>query len=286
MNDPVTEVELEEMPLADLRALADVPTAPVKAISDPEKPDDPEPEEYEYRIDLADGSGVQVFKGSSPEEVMDKLGEAQKHATIKIREQAEQLKRYSAQAEKEQADNEYIYGQELMTAPTTAFKKLFKETTGVDIDTFKTKWERVEAFEAAQQVQAIESKKNNAATAFLAAHPEFIANKSNGAKLEKAVNLLVAEAERNQIEPDFQAFLEDAYADLSESGLLQLKADEEIIAKKSPVEPVKEVQVVAHTRRASGLSQRAAAPTRRSEPTEEELYSMPLDKLRELGQRI
>jgi hypothetical protein len=37
-------------------------------------------------IDLGDGKGVQVFKGKSWEEVSDKLVEAQRHATAKIRE--------------------------------------------------------------------------------------------------------------------------------------------------------------------------------------------------------
>lgn len=311
-NEPVekTVEELEAMSAEEIRALAEKATpsrvgptskpktqakvepvvedAEEKDVEEDDDDEQPEEEEYEYRIDLADGSGVQVFKGSSPEEVMDKLGEAQKHATKKIREQAEQLKRFSAQAEKEAADNEYVYGQELMTKPTEAFKKLFKETTGVDINTFKNKWERVEAWEQAQQVNAVEEKKNFAATNFISSHPEYIPNKQNGTKLEKAVNLLVADAERKNEEPDFVAFLEEAYLDLSESGLLQLKSEEAApAAEVEKSEPVKEaVKVVAHTRRASGLAQRSAAVSRRTtEPTEEELYNMPLERLKELANR-
>lgn len=289
-----SDPKLDELSLDELKALANGENAkpaakPAKPAATPEDDETDEPEEFEYRIDLEDGSGVQVFKGASVEEVMQKLGDAQKHATRKIREQAEQLKKYSAQAEKDAADNEYVIGQELISKPTAAFKKMFKETTGVDIEQFKNKWERVEALDRAQQIQAIENKKNAAATEFLAAHPEFVANKSNGARLEKAVNILVAEANSKNIEPDFSAFLETAYTDLSESGLLELKdGNDDSVSSAAPKEPKPPVvQVSAHTRRSSGLSSRARTVTtpKNTEPTEDELMSMPLDKLRDLANK-
>jgi hypothetical protein len=291
-NDP----KFDELSLEEIKSLANGQPEPEKKVEDKkpsvtEEPvveddevDDDEPTQFEYKIDLEDGSGVQVFKGASVEDVMNKLGEAQKHATRKIREQAEQLKKYGAQAAKDAADNEYVLGQELLSKPTEAFKKMFKETTGVDIDNFKTKWERVEALETAQTVQAIESRKNEAANQFLVAHPEFVANKNNGARLERAVNLLVAEANSKNQQPDFAAFLESAFTDLSESGLLELKTDEPV-KKEVVAEPT--VAVAAHTRRASGLSSRARTVTtpRNTEPTEAELESMPLEQLKALANR-
>jgi hypothetical protein len=294
VNAPdVEDSELEKLSLNELRALADKKQAePVQKTDDkkvePNEPeddtqdDDDDEQEFTYSIDLGDGSGIQVYKGASIQEVLDKVGEAQKHATRKIREQAEQLKKYSAQAAKDAADTEYVIGQEMLTNPTSGFKKMFKETTGVDIETFKTKWGRVEALETAQRVQAIEDRKNAAASQFLAAHPEFVANDKNGPRLERAVNLLVAEANSKNQEPDFSAILEAAYTDLSESGLLELKDPnaQEPSKKETPT-----VSVVAHTRRASGLTSRArtVTTTRNTEPTEEELESMPLEKLKALA---
>jgi hypothetical protein len=295
------EVDLDSLSLEELRALADGEAQPepeVKQVEpevEPEEQEVEEPEEvgdkFVREIDLGDGSGVQVFKAPTLEKLLDKLAEAQKNATKKIREQAAQLKKYSKQAEEEAADNEYIVGQELMSKPTAAFKKLFKETTGVDIDQFKTTWERVEAFEQAQSAQTVENRKNEAASQFLAAHPEFVTNKQNGARLERAVNLLIADAERTGRHVDFGQFLEDAFADLSQSGLLELKSaepEQEVEPEPEPEpEPVKVVQVQAHTRRSSGLSSRVRTVTapRSTGPSEDELYEMPLEKLRELGMR-
>jgi hypothetical protein len=299
----LNEQDLEKLSLEELRALADeqapapkveVKKATPKVNAEPEimdeeaeaKDDEEENEEkFTRTIDLGDGSGVQVFKAATLEKLLDKLAEAQKNATRKIREQAADLKKFSAQKAKDDADNEYIYGQELMTKPTEAFKKLFKDTTGVDIEHFKTKWERVEAFDEAQQKQSIEDKKNAAASQFIATHPEFVTNKQNGARLEKAVNLLVADAERTGKEVNFHSFLEEAFSDLSESGLLQLKSTD--VTEKEPatkVEPKPAPRIAP--KRASGLSSRVRVqPVRVTEQTEDDLYNMPLDKLRELDRK-
>jgi hypothetical protein len=42
---------------------------------------------WEYRIDLGDGSGVQVFKGKTQKEVISQLGKAQVNASKKIADQ-------------------------------------------------------------------------------------------------------------------------------------------------------------------------------------------------------
>lgn len=298
-----TEEELELLPAKALRELAGGVTAPkteaapkqTEEESEPveeeaevdeeeEEEDEPAEDKFTRTIDLGDGSGVQVFKAPTMEALLDKMAEAQMNATKKIRQQAADLKKFAAQKAKDDADNEYITSQELMSKPTEAFKKLFKETTGVEIETFKNTWERVEAFEAAHQKQEVEDVKAQAATVFVESHPEFIPNKSNGTKLERAVNLLVAEAERTGKPINHAAFLEEAYKDLSESGLLQLKV-KEAEPEAEPQAPVKTVPVQAHVRRSSGLSSRVRTTTtpKSTEPTEDELYSMPLDKLKELA---
>lgn len=51
-----------------------------------------EPQKFRREIDLKDGSGVQVFEADTAEGLIDKLAQAQEHATRKIREQNKQLK--------------------------------------------------------------------------------------------------------------------------------------------------------------------------------------------------
>ena len=47
---------------------------------------------WERRIDLGDGSGVQVFRGRTERELVDALVKAQEHASRKIKEQSRQIK--------------------------------------------------------------------------------------------------------------------------------------------------------------------------------------------------
>jgi 16S rRNA G966 N2-methylase RsmD len=55
---------------------------------------------YQKRIDLQDGSGVQVFEAESPEQLVDILVESQRHATKKIREQSRRIKALEREAGK------------------------------------------------------------------------------------------------------------------------------------------------------------------------------------------
>lgn len=67
------------------------PVAPAVAVADEEVSDDPDlvktAKGWEYRIDLGDGSGVQIFKGKTQKELLSALGKAQKNASKKIRQQ-------------------------------------------------------------------------------------------------------------------------------------------------------------------------------------------------------
>lgn len=53
---------------------------------------EPQAHVWERKIDLGDGSGVQVFRASSAEELVEKLAKAQENATRKIRELNQRLK--------------------------------------------------------------------------------------------------------------------------------------------------------------------------------------------------
>lgn len=270
-----------------------------------EETEDTEKEEQETKlfrkeIDLGDGSGVQVFEAPTLEELVDKLATAQVNATRKIRQLNAELKTKPKQEsvkEKElSADEEFVISQEMMAKPSAAFKKLFKQMVGVDISEFRSTVDRMNAFEAAQTEakaqEQVERSKATAAESFMAAHPDYVASPTNGARLTRAVNLLVNEAKAEGKEIDYPTLLANAYKDLTDSGLLELKSTETPVAKEptgtesSRIEKSDEV-VPQQRRRASSISSRGRvnAPVKKTEPDENELYSMPLDKLRELANK-
>jgi hypothetical protein len=83
-----------------------VPPAPASA-TDPVVEDEPEGTKsgpfvkvkggWEARVEAIDGSGVQVYKGKTKDEVSAKLIQAQQHATAKIRQQEEERQRLLAE---------------------------------------------------------------------------------------------------------------------------------------------------------------------------------------------
>src|SRR5439155_5460601 len=73
---------------------------------------------------------------------------------------------------------ELIYTQEFQTKPSAAFKKLFKETTGYDIEDFKTKVAAVEAFESSQRNSLIHQN-------FVATHHDYVPSPENGDRIRK-----------------------------------------------------------------------------------------------------
>ena len=229
----------------------------------------------ERTIDLGDGAGVQVFKGKGDtreaalEDLSDKLAEAQKNATKKIREQAEALK--AKPVEKiYTADEESLYSAELLKAPTVAFKKLFKEVTGVDVEEFKTVTAREKAFQAGQEKKRI-------ADNFVAINPDFADTERNGRLINKWCEL----------HNDFSLEgLNKAYLDLNESGLLDVKGEEagvEQVEAKSVtgIPPKTEVIPPQRTKKASGLStQRRTVVPVAAATSEEDMYALPLEELR------
>lgn len=290
-TDELTLEQLKE--LANKEAAGGAVEAPEKAVPEPEPPEETEPEEpaetiYERRIDLGDGSGVQVFRGHSLDELVDKLATAQENATRKIRELSKQAKKEEPKPEAVKeltADQEFLLAQEFMSNPSKALGKAFREAYGYDPADFRKVQARLAEYDAERAQQNEAKKQDEAVALFLSGHPEYLPNPKNGARFQKAVSMLIFDEQRAGRQPDYASLLETAYKDLSESGLLEVKPEEprdepkpearaERIAEPEPRAPKK----------ASGLSGRSGTPAPKAQgPTEEELYAMPLEKLRELA---
>lgn len=269
------ELDLESMPLDKLKSLAlennaELPDEQARDEKGQFVKAEPqaEPEEvdaivYRREIDLGDGSGRQVFEADTLDGLVDKLASAQEHATRKIRELS--TKRPEPVVEKLDPNQEWLLSQELIATPTETFKKMFEKTVGMPIDAFKTRTAKLEAFEQAQTEEAN-------GRAFLAKHPEFVQNSANASRMERYIRTYKLEGTPENIE--------QAYKDLSDSGLLELKSEEDV----DGAQRIAEARPVAARKVASGISsKRSSTVNRAQEPTEEDLYSMPLDKLRSLA---
>jgi hypothetical protein len=305
----LAEAELEGKSLEEMRILAqqvvkgETPKIEVKEEKPKDKPvktveekqdepvvDDDVEEEFEYRVDLGDGAGVQVFRGKTQQEVINKLLEAQKNATLKIREQAADIQARKEKEAKEAADQDYVLQKRLQERPKETIEKIVAERLAAE--------RKAESDAKAAQAEVIRQQEA-AASSFLTDHPEYIPNDKNGGRLNKALNLAIKEAKaRGEEITDYRTLIEDTFKDLSESGLLELKsedASQEVNDAKEPTgaEPSRIVKTeeVAPTqrivRRSSGISQRSrtAAPTKATGPSEEELERMPREKLRELANK-
>lgn len=285
-----TVIDPETMSMEDLRKAAEEEARKASTnsaddtaqVDDPAETDPPTDDDVvtskgpfysERTIDLGDGAGVQVFKGKGDtreaalEDLTDKLAEAQRNATKKIRELNAKAK---VETPKTSPEDEALYSAELLKTPTEAFKKLFKQVTGVDVEEFKTVTAREKAFQAGQE-------KKSAADSFVANTPDYVDTPRNGKLINKWCEL----------HNDFSLNgLTKAYQDLSESGLLDTKGEEasgEQGKDKSAtgIPPKTDVTPSQRTRKGSGLSTHRSTPAARTaEPTEDDMYSMPLEELR------
>lgn len=238
-TDQLTTEQIKELALKHSGAAEPEPEAQprdekgkFKAAEPAEKPADTGDEDttetvYRREIDLGDGSGKEIFEAPTMEELLDKIVTAKTHATKKIREQEARLKELSEAkkvTDQQDKDDEFVLSQDMLSRPTDAVKKAFKKATGIDITEVKTLAERVNALTEAQNAQNEQAAQNDAATAFVSAHPEYVPNQANGARLSRAVNLLAAEARHSGAKVDYATLLSKAYTDLSESGLLELRS--------------------------------------------------------------
>lgn len=297
MSEP-TELELAKMTLADIRKRAEEEAAkPTEEVKDPETvntmgewADQENSSVYRREIDLGDGSGVQVFEASSLEALVDRIADAQLNATKKIRSQEAELRDFRARhAEKPKpkelsADEEYVLSQELTKTPSVAFRKLFKESTGMDLEELQEVKKEIDGRkQASLRLQAMET--------FLATHDDFEnANEIDGRPNPNGDLMRMKLAELGL--PVTSENLHRAYLDLKPSGLLKLKSEE---AHAEPAPKPKATERIAQpeaevaqqrTRKGSGVSTQARAVVSQSqEPSEDEAYTMPMEKLRNLANR-
>lgn len=283
----MAEFDPETASMEDLRRAAEVEAAKASTtpVTEPvvtttpvvvDPPVTEGPFEFKRTIDLGDGAGVQVFTGKGDsregawENLTDKLAEAQKHATTKIRELSAKVKTTPAEVVVSK-DDEALYSAELLATPTIAFKKMFKAVTGVDVEEFKTVTAREKAFQEARS-------KKGVADQFVAANPDFLDNDRNGKLINKWLTL------HNDF--SLEGF-NKAYTDLNESGLLQVKGAEagdeqkKAEAEAQRIADAAEAASSQRTKKSSGIStQRRTATPVVAEPSEEDMYALPLEELR------
>ena len=289
MNGQPVKQEAKVTDKADKAVKHDLAGRPVKTAEaaegevDEDEEDDQPAKKFTVSIDLGDGAGVQKFEGATVEDVNAQLVRAQEHATRKIRELSAKLRKIEEDKKAEKNDEEYVIGKQLQEKPKETVSKLVADALAA---------EKKRQDEAAQAAQESEKAKAEASQNFLATHPEYIANQANGNKLFRMVNLLDGEARAKGVTKDWSALLEEAFSDLSRDGLLNLKTTEVDDAQKTDdAEPSRIVKTEetapTQRRRASGLTNRVrvTTPVKSSEPSEEELRTMPLDKLRELADK-
>lgn len=249
---------------------------PAKTVEEPpdelDNSQDAQPEEeekldrhiYRKEIDSGDGSGVDVYEADSLEELVDKIAEGKRNANKKIRELAQKVKVEDTRTEQQKADDEYVISQRMAKEPSKTVKEIVQQVLE----------ERIAQTQRSEKVQSD----------FVTTHLDYVRTPANGEKLAKWCQT-----------HGYQEFtaenLEKAYQDLKANGLLVLKAEgaggdteakgEDTVRTE---QPKPEATQTRSPKRSSTISSRSSAtPVRSTEPTEDEAYKMPLDKLRALA---
>ncbi len=288
----VQEIDVENMPLDELRALAQKeqaePTEPEQQQTRDEqgrfvKQETTTLEEvdevvYRREIDLGDGSGKQVFEAESLQGLVDKLATAQEHATKKIRELSAVAVKKQEQIEELPgltADEKWALGQQLLADPEATIAEVVKKHLGMTLKEARTKLDRVDQRVSARDTEEAEV---SAAQQFCAAHPEFVQNSRNAAKIETYIRKFLPGGVGTLVN------IEKAYEDLSESGLLEIK-DADAQESDNQATRIASTATTTTRRVASGISAKRTTPTKVAEPNEQELYDMPMDKLLALAKQ-
>jgi hypothetical protein len=289
------ELSIEELRAKALEALT-TPEQP-EVPAEPEKADPPRDEKgrfvkaesdtveevdevvYERVIDLGDGSGTQVFRGNTMEELIDKLATAQENATRKIRELSAKEKATAIKQVEENdeltEDEKFILSQKILTDPAKVIETFVEKTINKKINP------RLKDVEGV----AREQRETKTAVDWVNSTPDYYACDSNGKKIHKYLETQGLEMTREN--------LQAAFEDLNADGLLVSKPKEKQDAESDTDEtgsariaPKVETGVVRR-KVVGGLStkRQAQVETKPSEPTVDDLYKMPMDKLRELTYR-
>lgn len=273
---------------------AEEPPANEPPVEEPPSNEPPEPpaveEDVEFldtqRIDLGDGSGVQVFvgRGSSELEAAKDLNrqlvQAQENATRKIREQAQQISDQKKADAQSATDQDFVESEEYKKDPRGYTMRKIRE--GVT--------------SALAEQKASEQRHLQAQFDFVALHPEYVTDKANAGRLESEFRRLYPEAIEFTV-----TGLDKAFESLNASGLLKLQEPEasEPTNNEPPAkveepprieEPTKQPEPPAAPVRSpkkgsSVPAGRSPAPVVKVGHTEDEMYQLPMDKLLDLANR-
>jgi hypothetical protein len=234
---------------------------------------DAEPELFvsSKTVDIGDGAGSEVFtaegatEAESLKNLVEKISDEKKHATLKIRQQERRVKELEAQVQ----NAELLAGDELAIA-----EKM--DSRGVTFDDLAS------VATAYKQQKQIENSQQEAAK-FLALHEDYLDTKKNG----ELMRMKLAEWGL----PATTENLTKAYQSLTAQNLLE-SATEGIEQSASPHEQQfrdergrfvqQPTQSQTPTRRASGISTQGSNRTMPSPrgTSEEEAYRLPMEELK------
>ncbi len=238
---------------------------------------------YRKEIDLGDGSGVQVFEASSYEELVEKLAEAQRNATAKIRELNQRLKQRQIEPEKRperekptprklsEAEAQEIADQ-ILRDPYQAFNRLFESVTGASATEFTKTIERVNEI-----VDSLAARE--AAEQFVIDHEDdYLPSVKNFKAIQSLLNEEGLPITRNN--------LEYAFNKLSEAGQLEKPKVQAEVAQSAKVsEPLR---IEGRSRRPEDRPPTtiSSASSVRNEPEDvwaiaEEIEKLPLEQARD-----
>lgn len=253
---------------------------PEAAVTEPKK--EPEaPKVFKREIDLGDGSGVQVFEAETQDGLIDKLTEAQRNATLKIKELNRQSKaapvvepeKRDARVKPEpsvlsQSELEQVSIQ-LSTEPHKAFEKLFRAATGASPTEFaKTVAQVNDVVEVLQGAAAAEE--------FVAEHIEdYSPTPKNFAAIRKFLETENLHTTKRN--------LDYAFYKLSAQGALDAPKQEQLAkpADEARIEPKTETKPVAPPHSLSGKDTGTApAAVGDVEALAEDIMTLPYDQAR------
>ena len=250
-------------------SMVDVNTGEQKKIT--EQPIVQVPPKVERKIDIGDGSGVQVFSGETEAEVLDKLTEAQKNATIKIRELSQAKKRELKPDKREPlpefkprvlSDIDIVTIQnEMATNPAQAFDKLFEAKVGATPD-------QIARQSALMNQIILQRQEEQDAAEFISEHDDYLPCPENLRAMELFMQREGITMTRNN--------LEYAFLHLKEEGKLKMPSgqQEEIVPEKEEIVTKPPVSLSDRS------NQRAVAPANIGAEAAE-IASLPMDKARE-----
>jgi hypothetical protein len=181
-------------------------------------------------------------------------------------------------------DEEYVFRQLSEQKPSEAFKVMFKEVTGTDVSEFKNNQEAFREFQKTQKGLTVQQE-------FVNTHPDYVSTPGSPEALENGTKMRDWVRDHNY--PEFTPDnLEKAYQDLKSKGFLNLR---EVEASGTTEDKSKTNQRIVDTsaqstqsrssKKSSSVSTRGAAPVNKTEPSEDELETMPLEKLKVLANK-